>query len=290
MPFNGSGLFVPLPPPTYPPVPGTTISSAYYTAVMEDLMAGLTNCVTRDGQGAMSVAFNAGGQKVINMAAPTNGGDGANKTYVDAQDAGVLASAAASATSLYLRKANTSTWPTLDVLGSVIGMLAWKQFGAGHVIFDASNGTSPSGVLVNSSNSVSQWVVGSPTLMGWNGSSTYGVRVDSCRRADSAAVADTATNATTSLGNGQTWQDVSGSRAANTDYTNTTGRAIQVSVNASPNNASNSLILLVGGVGVSQQTNNAVGSINCVSAVIPPGGVYQAQTTAMNSLNWMELR
>jgi hypothetical protein len=63
-------------------------------------------------------------------------------------------------------------------------MLAWKAYGNGHVIFDASASTAPNGASVNNTNSQIAWIGTYPTLMGWNGSNTYGVRVDSARIAD----------------------------------------------------------------------------------------------------------
>jgi hypothetical protein len=62
-------------------------------------------------------------------------------------------------------------------------MLGWKNYGNGHVIFDASNATSPTGSAINSVNPAGVWQEGYPTLMGWNGTSTFGARVDSCRAA-----------------------------------------------------------------------------------------------------------
>ena len=78
-----------------------------------------------------------------------------------------------------------SSW-TANVAGNVVGLLGWKNYGNGHVIFDASAGTSPSGGAVNNTNAQIAWSGTYPTLMGWNGSNTYGVRVDSARVADSA--------------------------------------------------------------------------------------------------------
>ena len=69
---------------------------------------------------------------------------------------------------------------------AVSGQLMWKNYGNNHTIFDASNSTSPTGSGVNNTNSDIAWTGTYPTLMGWNGSSTYGVRVDSARVADSA--------------------------------------------------------------------------------------------------------
>jgi len=66
-------------------------------------------------------------------------------------------------------------------------MLSWKNYGNSHVIFDASQGTSPTGSAVNNTNSANPWAGTYPTLMGWNGDSTYGVRVDSSRVSDATS-------------------------------------------------------------------------------------------------------
>jgi hypothetical protein len=79
------------------------------------------------------------------------------------------------------------------VIGNVVGLLAWKEYQNNHVIFDASDGTSPSGTSINSVNSQIAWSNTYPTLMGWNGANTYGVRVDRARLADSANYALSAT-------------------------------------------------------------------------------------------------
>lgn len=71
---------------------------------------------------------------------------------------------------------------------SVSGELMWKNYGNGHTIFDASNSTTPTGASCNRSNAQVPWTPSYPTLMGYNGANTYGVRVDSAR------ISDTATN------------------------------------------------------------------------------------------------
>ena len=93
---------------------------------------------------------------------------------------------AATATTLIGDQTN---WPTYRT-SAVANMLGWKNYGAGHVLFDASAGTSPTGSvvsqfnpanLVESNTAASSW--GQPiTLMGWNGTSTYGVKVDYSRK------------------------------------------------------------------------------------------------------------
>jgi hypothetical protein len=81
---------------------------------------------------------------------------------------------------------NRTNWATNGTITAVVGQLAWKNYGNNHTIFDASQGTSPDGGAVNNTNAAVAWIGTYPTLMGWNGSSTYGVRVDSARVADSA--------------------------------------------------------------------------------------------------------
>ena len=73
--------------------------------------------------------------------------------------------------------------------GAVAGQLMWKNYGNSHTIFDASASTSPDGGAVNNTNPTQPWTGTYPTLMGWNGSGTYGVRVDSARYADNATTA-----------------------------------------------------------------------------------------------------
>ncbi len=80
-----------------------------------------------------------------------------------------------------------SNWATNSAINIVVGQLSWKNYGNYHTIFDASNSTSPYGGAVNNTNSQVAWTGTYPTLMGWNGSNTYGVRVDSCRLSDSTS-------------------------------------------------------------------------------------------------------
>jgi hypothetical protein len=105
--------------------------------------------------------------------------------------------------------------------GAVAGQMMWKNYGNNHTIFDASAGTSPNGTGVNNANSTVPWAGTYPTLMGWNGSSTYGVRVDSARSADTlAGLGSTAA----STGNTVVLRDASGdirARLLRSEYTPT---------------------------------------------------------------------
>lgn len=59
--------------------------------------------------------------------------------------------------------------------------LRWQNYGNSHILFDASSGLSPTGTTVSNTNSSTSWIPTHMSLMGWNGSATYGVRVDTAR-------------------------------------------------------------------------------------------------------------
>lgn len=98
---------------------------------------------------------------------------------------GALSGNGTTATTLIGDQTNWASYRT----SAVANMLSWKNYGNGHVIFDASNSTSPTGSAVNNTNPGVVWTASYPTLMGWNGSNTFGVRVDTARYADSAGAA-----------------------------------------------------------------------------------------------------
>lgn len=93
----------------------------------------------------------------------------------------------------------------------------------------------------------------------------------------------------TPLGVSQAWTQPA--RAFNTNYTNTTGRSIQVNITAAAQSAACNLTLYSSGVPVAQATSpNSLTAVN-VSAIVPNGGTYNAVTSAnMNLAIWAELR
>lgn len=91
----------------------------------------------------------------------------------------------ATATTLSTNRGNYKTITD----SAVVGELMWKNYGNNHTIFDASASISPTGVAKNNTNPDIAWSPTFPTLMGYNGTNTYGVRVDSSRYADSATTA-----------------------------------------------------------------------------------------------------
>lgn len=81
-----------------------------------------------------------------------------------------------------------TNWNDGSIINKVIGLLAWKNFGNNHIIFDASKGTDPSEGIISNTDSVQTWIPTYPILMGWNGYVTYGIRVDVCRLSDKSTL------------------------------------------------------------------------------------------------------
>ena len=93
------------------------------------------------------------------------------------------------------------------------------------------------------------------------------------------------------IGVGQTWQNVTGSRAFGTLYTNTTGKPIMVSVYTTQATDSDDIQLLIGGVSVGiTQVGGGTGSRLNVSGVVPNGATYQIVAPGRAIGSWAELR
>lgn len=111
---------------------------------------------------------------------------------------------------------------------------------------------------------------------------------------NSTAVATTQFVMSQSLGNAQSWADVTGGRALNTTYTNGTGRSIEVAFTGNCRRSSaggGAFTLVCNGVQVGQL--HAAGSTDMSAATsftVPPGGTYAVtQGGAFNGYVWAEL-
>lgn len=98
--------------------------------------------------------------------------------------------------------------------------------------------------------------------------------------------------ANSSLGSGQTWTNVSASRAYSTTYTNSTGKAIMVSILASTPSATQATCnfyvdgVSIGGFGMAQ----AGGIQNGGSFIVPAGSTYYVTASNFTAPSWFELR
>ena len=101
--------------------------------------------------------------------------------------------------------------------------------------------------------------------------------------------AATATSAANAIGVGQTWQDVSASRASGTTYTNSTGRPIFISVKWFRDDGS--LFLTVDGLQIGGTGGTAGPQYYTLTAIIPSGSTYSATANGSGgTLSWYELR
>ena len=99
------------------------------------------------------------------------------------------------------------------------------------------------------------------------------------------------------LGYGQTWQNVTSSRALGTTYTNSSGKPIQVNAwttaNGSPT-GNTDITITVSGTAVafnSSYHGTAAGNWSpFVSAIVPVGATYTVTADTYSSFTWMELR
>ena len=92
------------------------------------------------------------------------------------------------------------------------------------------------------------------------------------------------------LGVGQVWQNVTASRAAATDYTNSSGRPIQVIVSTATTSTSNNCQIKVDGLVISEFGISATGNPTSHSFIVPAGSVYRLDVANHTLLRWSELR
>jgi hypothetical protein len=102
-----------------------------------------------------------------------------------------------------------------------------------------------------------------------------------------------ALDAKSALGIGQTWQNMLPSRALGTTYTNTSGKPIQVAVLAGPTNGiNNTVVSTVNGVGISSTYSGVANQyISSSVVVVPAGATYSITINAsITVIGWVELR
>jgi hypothetical protein len=95
------------------------------------------------------------------------------------------------------------------------------------------------------------------------------------------------------IGVNQTWQDVTGSRVAETTYYNTTGRPICISLALLTTNINSYSVFYINGVFVGEHGGNTVAPVRSqIYAVIPIGASYQFHNiaAAVTIDAWSELR
>lgn len=94
-----------------------------------------------------------------------------------------------------------------------------------------------------------------------------------------------------SIGIGQTWQNVTASRATATTYTNSTGRPISLSIRVQQTSSNASFELTVSGDVVARTSmTNSIGYEPCLTAIVPSGSTYRIDLINFTLNAWWELR
>lgn len=88
------------------------------------------------------------------------------------------------------------------------------------------------------------------------------------------------------IGVGQTWQDLTASRARNVEYTNSTGKPIMVVFSCT--GAGSNKFMLVDTVEVGQACNDT--SSSSTTVIVPNGSTYKLDSTTAANIRWSELR
>ena len=91
-------------------------------------------------------------------------------------------------------------------------------------------------------------------------------------------------------GVGQTLQTLTGSRALNTTYTNSTGRPIYVIVYATSTNTAMALGAMLNSIQVAQVGVAILGAAITQSLIVPNGVTYSIAATNMTLNAWHEIR
>lgn len=164
--------------------------------------------------------------------------------------------------------------------GSQLTALNASNLGSGTVAV-ARGGTGATATTGTGNNVLSA----SPALTGTPTAPTAAAGTNTTQLATTAFV-KVAVDAAPMLGVGQTWQNVTSSRAIGTTYTNTTGRSIQIFVTFDPMNAGSHF--QIDGVDVLPSNDTSYYHVSCV---IPAGATYRLVNAGTGiALKWVELR
>ena len=91
------------------------------------------------------------------------------------------------------------------------------------------------------------------------------------------------------IGVGQTWQDVTASRALSTTYTNTTGKPIMIKVWSGGANSTSTTLTINSIIIDSYSVNTSNGALAKIDGLIPAGATYSVAMSPAVS-KWFELR
>ena len=93
------------------------------------------------------------------------------------------------------------------------------------------------------------------------------------------------------LGVGQTWQDMTASRTADTNYTNNTGKPIEISIIFTLTQSATLTKIVIDGISVEEYSNSNSSLVRVsASKIVPPNSVYSFVEGAGTLEKWAKLR
>lgn len=198
MPYNGVGVFTRVYQWVQDAANGIFVDATRTDTDSNDIAAGLTNCVTRDGQSAWLANLPAGGFKITGLGAGSNPTDSVNygqvfnnPTFNGLTATGVVNFAGATSVSV----------PTM-ALGDSSANAASTAFVAA-TAFSAAlpNQTGNAGKIVTTNGTVASWTdtINIPFTFGASATVSYGAAVTYLSRVNEAKGADIASAATINL-------------------------------------------------------------------------------------------
>lgn len=282
MSFDGNGNYTV--PAGTAATTGTVIDSTLYNALLTDLQTALTKAFLRDGQSAALANLPMGGYKLTGLAAGSSAND---SVRFDQLAAGNIVNTPAGSI-------------VATTVQAAINELATEKIAAGLV---TASGLTMStarvlGRTTASTGAIEELTAAQVSAFAAVASDTAQGVVELATIAETQAGTD-ATRAVTPdglndtvLGMGQTYQDMTASRAMATLYTNSTGRPIIVDVRCN-NSSQCNYTLSIAGNAVSLIKHLASDTVTqCAYGIVPNGATYQITLSAGTALGiaWWELR
>ena len=261
-------------PPVYQAQPGTTIRAVQHNVPFEDVAAALTNSLPRDGSAPMTGNLPMGGRRVTGLGPATDASDAARFDQLPATSGWLTAVAGLTIGAGQFPVGTGGSGAevaTISAWGRTLIAATSEVAGRDVLGFRLNPGVQ---TLINTAvaHSRAVWLAGTATEPGM----PTPVQVK-----DSAALLD--------VGVDQVWSQPS--RAANTIYTNSTGKPIQVNVTAwhfSLQVSTNGTTWVT--VGGNEYNGNP--RENTVTAIVPPTHRYRIVNNgaAPANITWAELR
>jgi len=167
--------------------------------------------------------------------------------------------------------------------------------------FDPALAPYPIGALVRSNDNLTTYQSTVPNnsnnpnsnMTGWRIYNSSGFIVDNLTTNDSAKALSAKQGKALNdmmLGVGQTWQDVIGSRASGSTYTNNTGKPITVVVSIRDANVFSGVLVTVAGVVIIDVDDVGAQGTTPYTFIVPTGSTYSVNVNSNTIRRWAELR